>query len=280
MADTIPKPFVFILMPFAEAFDDVYKLGIKPACEKAGAYAERVDEQIFQESILQRTYNQISKADIIVADMTGRNPNVFYETGYAHALGKNAILLTKNANDIPFDLKHYPHIIYGNISDLIPELTKRVRWIIEHPEKPESPVESPVQFFIEGIPLVNSPTIEITSGMMVDLKFDAHNHAKVSIQTATFQIAFLTSNRFYRSHIVSHPQRISNLIKSPEGGLIHFPNISMHILPGAWDSIIMRFDTNPPHLNPGDEESINLRIFTKSRQYDYPFVIKYHPKFH
>ena len=45
--------------------------------------------------------------------MTGRNPNVFYETGYAHALGKHVILLTQEAKDIPFDLKHYQHIIYA-----------------------------------------------------------------------------------------------------------------------------------------------------------------------
>ena len=113
MEGTSPKPFAFVLMPFAKEFDDVcYLLGIKPACETAGAYAERVDDQIFHESILQRIYNQISKADIIIADMTGRNPNVFYETGYAHALGKPVILLTRSSDDIPFDLKHYTHIVY------------------------------------------------------------------------------------------------------------------------------------------------------------------------
>ena len=92
---TTPKPFVFVLMPFNETFEDVYKLGIQPACEESGAYAERVDEQVFQDSILQRIYNQIAKADIIVSDLTGKNPNVFYETGYAHALGKKVILLKK-----------------------------------------------------------------------------------------------------------------------------------------------------------------------------------------
>ncbi len=109
---TTPKPFCFVLMPFSEDFDDVYRIGIKEACDKAGAYCERVDEQIFSERILDRVYNQIAKADLVVADMTGRNPNVFYEVGYAHALGKLTILLTQNADDIPFDLKHFPHIIY------------------------------------------------------------------------------------------------------------------------------------------------------------------------
>ena len=51
MIQTFPKPFVFVLMPFGSDFADVYKLGIKAACEKAGAYCERVDEQFFVESI-------------------------------------------------------------------------------------------------------------------------------------------------------------------------------------------------------------------------------------
>jgi len=84
--NTTPKAFCFILMPFHEDFDDIYRLGIKDACTAAGAYCERVDEQTFHERILDRIYNQIAKADLVIADMTGRNPNVFYEVGYAHAL--------------------------------------------------------------------------------------------------------------------------------------------------------------------------------------------------
>src|SRR5215467_9797558 len=85
---TGPKPFVLVLMPFKKEFNDTYTFGIKGAADDVGAYAERIDEQIFSEGILDRIFNQISKADVIIADMTGRNPNVFYEVGYAHALGK------------------------------------------------------------------------------------------------------------------------------------------------------------------------------------------------
>jgi len=93
--------FAFVLMPFDRQFDDVYSLGIKDAVDKAGALAERVDEQVFhREGILERIYNQIEIADLIIADMTGRSPNVFYEVGYAHAKKKLCVLLTKNADDI------------------------------------------------------------------------------------------------------------------------------------------------------------------------------------
>ena len=128
---TLPKPFVFVLMPFEGTFSDIYKFGIKGAADDVGAYAERIDEQIFGEVILDRIFNQISKADVIVADMTGRNPNVFYEVGYAHALGKITLLLTQKVEDIPFDLKHRQHIVYGGkIDTLRKDLAERLRWAI------------------------------------------------------------------------------------------------------------------------------------------------------
>lgn len=128
-----PKPFVFVLMPFSSEFDDVYQLGIKAAAQEAGAYAERVDEQIYAESMSARIYNQIAKADVIVADMSLRNPNVFYEVGYAHALGKLTILLTRSSEDIPFDLKDHYHIVYGtSIVTLREQLVPRLRWALDH----------------------------------------------------------------------------------------------------------------------------------------------------
>ena len=139
---TSPKPFAFVLMPFSKAFEDAYEVAIRPACEAAGAYAERVDQQIFAGSIMERVYNQISKADLVVADMSERNPNVFYEVGYAHALGKTTILVTKTEDDIPFDLRQYPHIIYGgSLSHLKVELERRVRWHIANPSAVETAPE-------------------------------------------------------------------------------------------------------------------------------------------
>ncbi|AKH77539.1 nucleoside 2-deoxyribosyltransferase domain protein [Leptospira interrogans str. 2003000735] len=99
--------FAFVLMPFSDEFDDVYRLGIKEVANSLNITAERVDEQKFKEGILERIYRQIEMADIVIADMSGRNPNVFYEVGYAHAKEKMCILLTNNFEDIPF-LKETP----------------------------------------------------------------------------------------------------------------------------------------------------------------------------
>ncbi len=124
------KPiFAFILMPFAPKFEDTYKFGIKEPATQLDIVAERVDEQIYTEGILERIYRQIDLADIVIADMTGQNPNVFYEVGYAHAKGKLCIHLTSDADDIPFDLKHKRHIVYeGSINTLKDRLLEELTW--------------------------------------------------------------------------------------------------------------------------------------------------------
>jgi nucleoside 2-deoxyribosyltransferase len=121
--------FAFVLMPFHEDYDDIYKMGIKETANTLDIKAERVDEQIFQEGILERIYRQIEAANIIVADMSDQNPNVFYEVGFAHAKEKLCILLTKDPADIPFDLKHHRHIVYGgSITRLRESLADELLW--------------------------------------------------------------------------------------------------------------------------------------------------------
>jgi hypothetical protein len=127
------KPFVFVIMPFSKKFDDVYELGIKQACEGADAECQRVDKQIFVRNMLEQIYKEIERAQILVAEVSERNPNVFYEVGYAHGTGKHVIFVTTNAKDIPFDLRHYPHVIYENISKLKEELERKLRHLLEHP---------------------------------------------------------------------------------------------------------------------------------------------------
>lgn len=137
MVDGRKEVFVLVLMPFDEFFKEVYVSGVKPACQLAGALCERIDEMIFTRNILTQIYQKIKEADLIVAEMTGRNPNVFYEAGYAHALNKQVIFLTQKEEDIPFDLKHYPHIVYGGeINKLKDELFRKVSWVLQHPEEP------------------------------------------------------------------------------------------------------------------------------------------------
>ena len=124
------RPVIFVLIPVAPGFDDIYKL-VCAACDEADVDCQRVDQQIFDESNLARIYNLIGTADLIVSDLSGKDPTVFYETGFAHALGKIVILLARDGEDIPFDRQRYPHIVYGDrASDLKGELARRLRWFL------------------------------------------------------------------------------------------------------------------------------------------------------
>ncbi len=179
---TAPKPFVFVLMPFDPVFDDVYKLGIKAAAIEAGGYCERVDEQIFEERMLDRIYNQINKADVIIADLTGKNPNVFYETGYAHALEKKVILLTQHSEDIPFDLKHHYHIVYeGSITNLKDELTRRLKWYFDNPLNKQINGIQQVDIYFRGQKLEQDLRINnnTNNGSFIELSLDIYNASAI-----------------------------------------------------------------------------------------------------
>lgn len=124
--------FAFVLMPFSPKFSDIYRFGIKEAAAELDIRAERVDEQIYAEGMLERIYNQIAAADIVIADMSEKNANVFYEVGYAHGQRKLCILLTQEADSIPFDLKHHRHLVYnGSIKELREQLRETLKWAKE-----------------------------------------------------------------------------------------------------------------------------------------------------
>jgi hypothetical protein len=133
MAQRQEKPSALVIMPFDPTWSDRYELGIKAGSEAAGASCVRVDERIFLESITERIYTEIEAADLVIAELSERNPNVYYETGYAHGLEKPVILLTTGAEDIPFDLRSYPHVTYGSIKELRQRVEEQVRWCLENP---------------------------------------------------------------------------------------------------------------------------------------------------
>jgi hypothetical protein len=120
------KPYAFVLMPFDKKYDDMFT-AIHNAAEAAGVHAERVkDRYYFREGMIERIWSQIESAGFIISDLTAKNANVYYETGYALANRKLSILLTNNPRKIPFDLKNRRHVIYSSLEDLESELHKEL----------------------------------------------------------------------------------------------------------------------------------------------------------
>jgi hypothetical protein len=103
----------FVVMPFAPEYDEIYNLFIADALTEAGFQVQRADDLIHQRNILEDIVASIATADLIVADLTGSNANVYYEVGIAHGMGRRVVLLTQAVDDLPFDLRSNRVIPYN-----------------------------------------------------------------------------------------------------------------------------------------------------------------------
>jgi hypothetical protein len=108
---------VFALMPFTESWSDyIWRREIKPlveAIQDAPLVCRRADD-LFGNDVMQDIYESVATARVIIAEITDRNANVFYELGMAHTLGKEVIILAQGTQHIPFDLNRFRHCIYSN----------------------------------------------------------------------------------------------------------------------------------------------------------------------
>lgn len=102
----------FVLTPFGEPFDSVYRELIKPIIIEAGLEPLRADQIYASGTVMEQIRSAIQQSRICIADLTGRNPNVLYELGIAQTLGKPTVLLTQDMKDIPFDVAHFRIIVY------------------------------------------------------------------------------------------------------------------------------------------------------------------------
>lgn len=128
------QPRIFVLMPFASEFLDVYVLGIREVAEKLGFTVDRADDIEHNGNILDLVQQKIRQADILIADMSTRNANVFYEIGFAHAVNRPTVLLCRNTDTVPFDLQSINYIKYAGIVDLRERLEKRLKALREERE--------------------------------------------------------------------------------------------------------------------------------------------------
>jgi len=107
----------FVVMPFVKPIGDHYEKIYTTAIAKAGLRPIRADNEIFGTGkIMDQIWSGINAARILVAELTTRNANVFYELGLAHALRKPVVLVCSNEADVPFDL-HHIRVIYYDVND-------------------------------------------------------------------------------------------------------------------------------------------------------------------
>lgn len=110
--DPVKQTDVFVLMPFAPERKPLYEDHIVPPVQRLGLTVARADEYLTAHPIMSDVWAGLCGCGVVVADCTGRNPNVFYEIGVAHTIGKPVILITEDPNDVPADLRHIRYITF------------------------------------------------------------------------------------------------------------------------------------------------------------------------
>jgi len=114
----VDQRLVFVLMPFKPELTQIYDGIVKPSAEEHGMVCRRADDYQTNKAVIQDIWKAICEAHVIIADLTGFNPNVMYELGVAHTVGKDTILIHQVGDSIeqkfPFDLAHIRRIEYRN----------------------------------------------------------------------------------------------------------------------------------------------------------------------
>lgn len=124
--EKIEPKLVSVMMPFHPDFDNVYAV-LKSTSEAVGLLSRRADDIWENPAIIQDVVSLIDRAKVVICDCTGRNPNVFYEIGIAHTIGREVILITQSENDIPFDLRHLRYVKYLNNGEGLTHLSERLK---------------------------------------------------------------------------------------------------------------------------------------------------------
>jgi len=146
------KKNCFVIMPFSstktcseDEWDEIFMNVIKPAVEKSRFNYNCCRANIHFGSIIEDILDNLNRSELVIADITDRNPNVLYELGVRHTLGGAAIVIAQNIDDVPFDLKPYIVKTYGwktqtERNQFKKKIKEAIKFLEENPNKVGSPV--------------------------------------------------------------------------------------------------------------------------------------------
>jgi hypothetical protein len=287
-ADSRPKPLVFVLMPFATKLEGFY-LAIRKACEITRRICERADTQIPDGTILNRIYTQIGKADLIIAETTGSNPNVMYEVGYAHALNKRVILLVDTTFKLPFDVAGYPCLVHkGSPMELEEKLPKWIPAVLER--KTSTPIAaSSLISYLGDQPLregnfvrVIVPLGSTKRHLTVKFRFNVNNPTDTILDTENVEFGMIVSTEFCgvesRSAAPNGDLLANQLVRLPGLQNLHLfggpvTGNSKRLLPRMWWNKDILFPvTDWPSLKER-EIPATLRTFSETGSKDINFKL-------
>ena len=129
--EPIEEGLCFVIMSLSPESDSIYKMAIKPTVEALGMKCVRIDDVYEGQPIVTTILSTLQKAELVIVDITQKDPNVFYELGFAHATKDNVIIISKAPEYLPFDLELMRLIVYDNTAPGIKNLKLKLEKEIE-----------------------------------------------------------------------------------------------------------------------------------------------------
>lgn len=222
-----PKRNAFVIMPFDEEFNSIYETLIRESLLEAGFEVTRADSFLNQQNILRDIVVGITAADLIVADLTTTNPNVFYELGLAHGLGIPTVLIAQSITDVPFDLRSYKVHVYDTHFNKIRKLKEFLKRIGEQHKTKAVSFGSPViDFSHKSIPpeiraatATTTPSAELPVSAEEKGLWDYVVDAETSANDMTAILAILVEeNNLLTDRITRHGASMQAQSNSPTAG--------------------------------------------------------------
>ena len=136
---------VSVMRPFQKEFENV-QAALRKVCNSLDLDCKDVNEEWNQSEIIHDIFALIYRSRVVICDFTGTNPNVFYEAGIAHTLGRDVIPIVQDEEHMPFDLRHHRYIKYENtakgLANLSEQVTRRLKTLVMAEKKLECARES------------------------------------------------------------------------------------------------------------------------------------------
>lgn len=238
----ITKPMCFVRMPF-ESRQEVYEHAVRPAAEAAGLECYLAEDPFSPEPIVRNIINSIFSADVVIADVSGRNPNVFYELGIAHTLGnKNIVICEQGDERFPFNLNAYRLLFYERTVAGIVDLRKNLETALHDVSALGLHATNPVQHFSPvryAVPLSEQSELERTIEKLTQevrhLQYEKLRNLMLMLPNYQFvQLKYLTEPNPYLYH--KRPEFLDELRKLRTLGLIRLKeNTTIGSLPETGD---------------------------------------------
>jgi hypothetical protein len=205
----------FVVMPFSEDLSWVFDDVLAPLLRELNYEAIRADTTLNQQNLLADIIEGITESDVIIADLTGLNPNVMYELGLAHGLRRPVIMLTQSISTVPFDLRSYRLTAYTERYPDVEALKNVLRQTLEAHSRGDVRFGNPVDdFYPESPPSGSEHSDEPSPDDVPMRQLDFEEHFEQLAHTTSAQLQQVGSRAEEFSQFLNEVTNEANAIPS------------------------------------------------------------------